>query len=445
MEEERERERDREVGMKQKHRQHIMRNMDKLIKYTSYKDLVAETVRRGLISPVMRRNIEDLNEKGHNMTEEQVQVELLRKYFVKITKRGPTAYAELMAILRSLGYSEALRILEEMDPQGSEIPFLSLSRMHSNKSTDIVDTCLSDPPVEMPSVSNVSAIHNDADGPLVPFEEPVQGKQRIVVKSTRIHTDDITGTYPMKSQHNRGVLLIVNIIDFSNPGLKRKGAEGDGDSLIDIFRQIGFKIFSYKNLDQRQFFNTLSALTSSQFVRDTESFVMVLMTHGERAGEVDRVQFSDGSLADVKAIINSFRSDLCPNLVHKPKVLIFPFCRGDNPDHGQILPKMMRMRIQTDGVPFDNVPTLSDILICYASTPGFETHRDTEEGSWYIQKFCDTMAEHAHDRPLEDILKKTHSIVGNMRTKYGHLQTGVFEGLGFNKKLYFNPGFFVSD
>lgn len=141
--------------MKQKHRQHIMRNMDKLIKYTSYKDLVAETVRRGLISPVMRRNIEDLNEKGHNMTEEQVQVELLRKYFVKITKRGPTAYAELMAILRSLGYSEALRILEEMDPQGSEIPFLSLSRMHSNKSTDIVDTCLSDPPVEMPSVSNV--------------------------------------------------------------------------------------------------------------------------------------------------------------------------------------------------------------------------------------------------------------------------------------------------
>jgi len=141
----------------------------------------------------------------------------------------------------------------------------------------------------------------------------------------------------------------------------------------------------------------------------------------------------------------------CQFLLNKPKVLIFPFCRGDRPDPGyMIIPKqiqtLQRMPTQTDGLgtllQSDNVPTLSDLLVCYASVPGFETHREPDDGSWYIQQLCDLLADHAHDRSLEDILKKTQSKVGKMRTKELTLQTGANENLGFNRKLFFNPGFY---
>lgn len=469
MEEVREREVDqvqeRELGMQQKHRQHIYKNIEKLIRITDYNVIMTETVRRGLLSPVMRRNIEVLQFMGPYQSDEEVQLDRSRKYFEKITKRGPTAYAELKAILRSLKYVEALRILEEIDPPNNE--FVSLSRANSHKSTDIVDNRVSEPPDDQPSVSkpivsssalspricnstifHLQVLHNDADGPLKPFVGELSGQNREVIKSTRIHTDKVLDVYTMKSKQNRGVLFIVNIIDFPNPEKRRNGAELDGESLIHIFREIGFTTFYYTNLNQVQFFKTLYELTSSDYVRDTECFVMVLMTHGERVDEVDKVFFSDDSVVNVKEIINHFQPAHCPHLLHKPKVLIFPFCRGEIPDRGQYLnhslsTRMMSMRIQTDGKPFDNVPTLSDILVCYATMPGFQTHRDPDEGSWYIQQFCDTMAKHAHDTSLEDILKKTQSLVGNMRTGQSHLQTGAFDNLGFNKKLYFNPGFFA--
>ncbi|EDW18036.1 caspase Dronc [Drosophila mojavensis] len=450
MEEVREREVDqvqeRELGMQQKHRQHIKKNIEKLIRITDYNVIMTETVRRGLLSPVMRRNIEALQFMGPHQSEEQVQLDRSRKYFEKITKRGPTAYAELKAILRSLKYIEALRILEEIDPPNKE--FVSLSRAHSNKSTDIVDNRVSEPPDDQPSVSKPIVLHNDADGPLQPFVGELSGQNRQVIKSTRIHTDNVLGAYTMKSKQNRGVLFIVNIIDFPDPEKKRNGADVDSESLIHIFREIGFTTFHYKNLNQVQFFKTLYELTSSDYVRDTECFVMVLMTHGERIEDVDKVIFSDNSVCNVKTIINHFQPGSCPHLLHKPKVLMFPFCRGETPDHGKYLNhslnmRMTSLRVQTDGMPFDNVPTLSDILVCYATMPGFQTHRDPDRGSWYIQMFCDTMAEHAHDTSLEDILKKTQALVGNMRTRHGHLQTGAFDNLGFNKKLYFNPGFFT--
>jgi len=255
---------------------------------------------------------------------------------------------------------------------------------------------------------------------------------------------------------NRGVLLMVNIMDFPDPKRKRNGAEVDSNSLIHLFRELGFTIFAYGNMNQHQFFDILRQVTSSSYVQNTECFVMVLMTHGNRVQEIDKVEFCDGSVVDMQKIKNHFQANISPLLVHKPKVLIFPFCRGDHHDLGQpkgqydpmeplyTLQQEEEPEVETEGMSsaYTNVPTLADTLVCYANTPGYVTHRDPETGSWYIQKFCDVMAEHAHNTNVEDILKKTHASVGNMRTKKGSMQTGAFDNLGFNKKLFFNPGFY---
>lgn len=103
-------------------------------------------------------------------------------------------------------------------------------------------------------------------------------------------------------------------------------------------------------------------------------------------------------------------------------------------------------RIETDTsepqyIP-ERIPTSSDIAICYATVPGFLTHRDPEEGSWFIQGFSTVFEKHAHDAPFEDLMKLVELEVGSRNTECGAMQTSSVEYRGFSKVLYFNPGYF---
>lgn len=89
-----------------------------------------------------------------------------------------------------------------------------------------------------------------------------------------------------------------------------------------------------------------------------------------------------------------------------------------------------------------NIATFSDIKICYGTLPGFKSFRDPQEGSWYIQVLCDVFAEHAHDTPLDDLLKIIGNTVSNRRTEKLEIQTASNTDRGFYKTLYFNPGFY---
>ncbi|XP_001353710.1 caspase Dronc [Drosophila pseudoobscura] len=451
----------REIGMLQKHRDHINEHLDELVKCTNYTRIREECVRINLLSPDMLRNVEDLSGAGFNMSKEDSQLEQHRRLLIKITKRGPAAYNQLITVLRNVGSLQAVKLLEDVSEQNSGSPFISINeRKITRKSADIVDTPSPAPTAtaDRDGACVSKREYNEAGGTLIPYTEPVDGQKRDVKKSDRVHTDEVVGTYNMQSQHYRGVLLMINIIDFPDTERKRNGAEVDSDSLIHLFREMGFTIFAYNNMNQEQFFDTLGKVTSSKYAQQTECFVMVLMTHGERVGEMDKVEFGDGSVVDVHKIKNYFQASVSPYLVHKPKVLIFPFCRGREADLGQRinhfdsigtaasrLSRQEETVVETEGRPsiYTNVPSLSDTLVCYASTPGYVTHRDAESGSWYIQTFCDMMADHAHNTPVEDILKKTNELVGHMRTSKGSMQTGSFDNLGFNKKLYFNPGFYT--
>lgn len=89
-----------------------------------------------------------------------------------------------------------------------------------------------------------------------------------------------------------------------------------------------------------------------------------------------------------------------------------------------------------------NVATFYDMKICYSTVLGYNAFRDPVEGSWYIQILCKVFAEHAHDTHLEDLLKLIGENMNVKRTERDHLQTVSNEDRGFNKILYFNPGFY---
>lgn len=89
-----------------------------------------------------------------------------------------------------------------------------------------------------------------------------------------------------------------------------------------------------------------------------------------------------------------------------------------------------------------NIATFYDMKICYSTVSGYNAFRDPVEGSWYVQILCKVLAEHAHDTHLEDILKIIGEHMNIKRTERDHLQTVSNEDRGFNKNLYFNPGFY---
>lgn len=282
----------------------------------------------------------------------------------------------------------------------------------------------------------------------VPTEFTIEPMPKIK-KASVIGSHSKLGTYNMKSRV-RGVLFFVNIINFANNFKKRRnGAENDHANLVTLFRELGYIIFYYEDLTKLQFECLLKDLIESKYLKGVDSFVMCLQSHGDMKDVFGNsstsesghtlVEFTDGETLGIEAIIKSFSNHACESLANKPKVFFFPFCRGETSDTAKPL-KMNgeRRRIETDGWLKAEVPTFSDILICYATLPGFAAHRDTFTGSWYITELCKVIADHAHDTHLEDMLKILATKVLEIRDGQ-KIQVSSAENRGFTKVFFFNP------
>lgn len=88
-----------------------------------------------------------------------------------------------------------------------------------------------------------------------------------------------------------------------------------------------------------------------------------------------------------------------------------------------------------------NIPSFSDMKICYSTIQGYNAFRDPDHGSWYVNALCRVFAEHAHDTHLEDLLKLIGTVLAQVRNENAQLQTPSNEDRGFTKQLFFNPGY----
>lgn len=184
------------------------------------------------------------------------------------------------------------------------------------------------------------------------FTVPLKSRHNYTVtKSTKYHgleRGSKVSTYPMKSK-TRGVLFLVNIINFEASDKRRNGADADRDNLVALFRGMGFKIFYYENLkrdvsvrhthfkkrshvahsqfNSQEFVKLVDQLVVSSHLRTTDCLVFGLLTHGERDYISFNVEFSDLHKMDVEDILAKFSNKNCDRLMGKPKIFIFPFCR----------------------------------------------------------------------------------------------------------------------
>jgi caspase-like apoptosis-related cysteine protease len=49
---------------------------------------------------------------------------------------------------------------------------------------------------------------------------------------------------------------------------------------------------------------------------------------------------------------------------------------------------------------------MSYVSLCLVPLAGYASFREREAGTWFIQTLCDVIAEHAHEKHLEALLRE---------------------------------------
>lgn len=382
--------------MNDNHRKLILSNIDSLVQSTHYSIMSRECLAKQIITAVMAGNIEN---EG---TTDNKKNDLL---FRKITHRGPKAFNKLLDILKEQDFTEAHKLLAN-----SSIPSATFRDndvvMDADESTtylsiqetrSLVERQISRSPTsysknnsfDYGTVAINTTINNDGDVVdntqcIKSFDSELDGQSngkparlqlaeydgnatfRIsklaeVRKAKEFATHPKLQVYNMKSTR-RGVFFFVNIINFRD-NKKRQGAEEDRENLVALFQEMRYKIFYYQDLTGWQFEQLLHDLTQSDHVKNVDSFVMCVQTHGDLSSGLTRMEFSDGSILNVENCIKKFSNIDCEALANKPKVFFFPFCRGVKSDTEQRIKRFLTSYprdVQTDGNP--GLPSFSDIL-----------------------------------------------------------------------------------
>ncbi|KAF2903100.1 hypothetical protein ILUMI_03088 [Ignelater luminosus] len=252
-----------------------------------------------------------------------------------------------------------------------------------------------------------------------------------VKKSTKFYDDPRetkVPTYRTRAK-TRGRLLLINNIKFIDEKLVRTGAELDEFNLVKLFGQMGFEIDKYRNLSKEDMKKKIISFRSNSSLKKVDIGTVIIMSHGnsKERGDSTEVVCTDGKVLETTWIIDQFNTESCPYLSKKPKIFIFQCCRGSN-----------LQGVQTDGIPLVVPRPICDMLVAYSTIPGFASHRDPKNGTWYIQAICKVFMEHAHDTDVESLLKMVDSALSTLVSDSGSRQTSSFENRGF-KTCYFHP------
>ncbi|KAF2881650.1 hypothetical protein ILUMI_24507 [Ignelater luminosus] len=212
-----------------------------------------------------------------------------------------------------------------------------------------------------------------------------------------------------------GVCLIVNqenfYTEFSDewkhllPKTDKKlenriGTNIDRDKLKETFEKFGFVVITKDNLDHNYIIPAVKEVISQ--VPNNSSFIVCILSHGLE-GKIYGVNSIPIDVKEIQGVMCKHNS----RLKGQPKVLILQSCQGqecqevtsDDSQEGHDDDQ----DLQTDGPSVTMVPQTADMLVFWATVPGFGAIRDKKRGSWFIQSLCDKIKEKADKMHLQEI------------------------------------------
>lgn len=131
--------------------------------------------------------------------------------------------------------------------------------------------------------------------------------------------------YPMNSKPYRGLLLLINNVDFKpESGMHkcpRLGSDQDAEGMKSLFEELGFKVEIKRNLTVMSMRRAFLDVTDRDF-SNLSAFACCILSHGEH-----NVLYGTDGKIEIREITNYFVDN---KLAGKPKLFFFQACQGNN-------------------------------------------------------------------------------------------------------------------
>ncbi|XP_033740502.1 caspase-1-like isoform X2 [Pecten maximus] len=231
----------------------------------------------------------------------------------------------------------------------------------------------------------------------------------------------------------RGKAVIFNIEKFNNstdPMLRdRTGSSVDADGIERIFRRLHFDVERFNDHDCsfNKIDKELKTLAYDTDHQDNDCLAIFLLTHGRNGQLLD----ANCKSFDLTPLRKYFYASNCKTLAGKPKMFFIQACQG--PQRQGIVYKRIEedvvalkpsevpvTPVSTSGDDYTNQsPDEADFLLCNSTPPGYVSYRDTENGTWFISTFIETLERDCNSFDINDILLRMNRILGE---KTGNLE-----------------------
>nr|XP_042715844.1 caspase-6 isoform X3 [Chrysemys picta bellii] len=257
---------------------------------------------------------------------------------------------------------------------------------------------------------------------------------------------DPAAQYKMNHKR-RGVALIFNHEQFywhlTLPD--RRGTLADRDNLKRSLTELGFEVRCFDDLKAEEVIRNIYEVSMDNH-SDADCFVCVFLSHGE-----DNHVYAYDAKIKVQTMTNMFKGDKCPSLVGKPKIFIIQACRGDQHDDpvlvhdavDSIVDKSNVNETEVDAAAIYTLPAGADFLMCYSVAEGYYSHRETLNGTWYIQDLCEMIRKYGSSLEFTELLTLVNRKVSLRRvdmcrdmSAIGKKQIPCFASM-LTKKLHF--------
>ncbi|XP_048742450.2 caspase-6-like isoform X1 [Ostrea edulis] len=266
----------------------------------------------------------------------------------------------------------------------------------------------------------------------------------------------------------RGVVFIINNMQFNGKMSIRHGTMSDRNNLKELFQALHFEVIVENDLTKQEIEDKTRLISQSDKVKDSDCFIFIILTHGGDEG----VFGVDEKSVSVSTLTEMFEPNNCPGLNEKPKIFLIQACRGEKKEmvdpvggSGNVDPVGGSGKSHADGdgrkehvdtVDGPNVksePNISatktvhsksDFLIAYSTPEGSLSWRKTDAGSWFIQAIVWIFKYEAHLKDLVEMLGKVNNLVSKGHADHGgtHYVTISNYQSSLRKKLYFFPGIY---
>ncbi|VDI38397.1 caspase 7 [Mytilus galloprovincialis] len=282
---------------------------------------------------------------------------------------APGKYADLKKILSEFDERIARDVIEPIEEEINDI----LAK--NSKSTKIQP--------ELRGGGDIAVASSYTD------EQPPNKKR----KTSQIAIPD-SAKYVYANSGQKGLMLILN---FSRD---REGSTDDVEKLKSFFEdKFKFEIETLSDLKKEVLQKELTEfrdeyLNSSRHAKKYYCFVCVIMSHGNEKG----IMTDDRQPITMDEITSYFKNKETPHFIGKPKIFLVQACRGS----------ATQPVVTPDDWPEDtmSVPHDADILIAYATTPGYKCFRTkySDIGAWFIHVLLEEIEESYESDHLEDML-----------------------------------------